>query len=82
MEPAGLSAIEIADNILFGAVSQRTSDIHIEPKETHHVVRFRVDGDMKEVYALKKETGIQVISRFKVLAGMDIAQRRKPQDGA
>ncbi len=82
LETPGLSAIEIADNVLFSAVSQRTSDIHIEPKEAHHVVRFRVDGDMKEVYALKKETGIQVISRFKVLAGMDIAERRKPQDGA
>lgn len=79
---AGHSAIEMVDNILYSAVSQRASDIHIEPKESHFAIRFRIDGEMKGVYALKKETGVQVTSRFKVLAGMDIAERRKPQDGA
>ncbi len=78
-----LNAIsQTAENILHSAVSQRASDIHIEPKEMHVIVRFRVDGDMKEAYALQKETGSRLVSRFKVLAGMDIAERRRAQDGS
>lgn len=75
-------AIQIADNIVHTAFMERASDIHIEPKEFHVAVRFRIDGEMKDAYALKKETGVQLISRFKVMGSMDIAQRRKPQDGA
>jgi type II secretory ATPase GspE/PulE/Tfp pilus assembly ATPase PilB-like protein/DNA-binding response OmpR family regulator len=72
----------IANSILDKAVSQRTSDIHIEPKETNTVVRFRIDGDLTEIFTLKKNTGTKLISRFKVLGGLDIAEKRKPQDGA
>jgi type II secretory ATPase GspE/PulE/Tfp pilus assembly ATPase PilB-like protein/DNA-binding response OmpR family regulator len=72
----------ITNNILNKAMSARASDIHIEPKETNSVVRFRIDGDLKEVFTLKKDTGVKLISRFKVLAGLDIAEKRKPQDGA
>ncbi len=75
-------AIQIADKIVHTAFMERASDIHIEPKEFHVAVRFRIDGEMKDAYALKKETGVQLISRFKVLGSMDIAQKRKPQDGA
>ncbi|MBW2310142.1 MAG: Flp pilus assembly complex ATPase component TadA [Deltaproteobacteria bacterium] len=71
----------IANSILDKAVSQRTSDIHIEPKETNTVVRFRIDGDLMEIFTLKKNTGTKLISRFKVLGGLDIAEKRKPQDG-
>ncbi len=73
---------QTANDILSSAVAQRASDIHIEPKESHVVVRFRVDGEMKEAYALQKEMGGRLISRFKVLAGMDIAERRRAQDGS
>jgi len=76
------SVVHMANNIFNVAVSERASDIHIEPKETDTVVRFRIDGDMREFFTLKKETGIMLISRLKVLAGLDIAERRKPQDGA
>ncbi len=71
----------ISDSILFSAVAEGASDIHIEPKPDKVLVRFRVDGDMKDMFTLKKKTGAVLISRFKVLGGMDIAERRKPQDG-
>lgn len=71
----------IADSILYTAATEGASDIHIEPKPDHVLVRFRVDGDMKDMFTLKRKTGSILISRFKVLGGMDIAERRKPQDG-
>jgi type II secretory ATPase GspE/PulE/Tfp pilus assembly ATPase PilB-like protein/DNA-binding response OmpR family regulator len=74
--------VAIANNILHSAVSERASDIHIEPKVGNTVVRFRIDGDMREVYTLKKSTGVMLISRLKAIAGLDITERRKPQDGA
>lgn len=76
------SILYLYNNILETAVSERASDIHIEPKENNTVIRFRIDGDMREVFSIKKETGIKLISRFKVLGGMDITEKRKPQDGA
>jgi type II secretory ATPase GspE/PulE/Tfp pilus assembly ATPase PilB-like protein/DNA-binding response OmpR family regulator len=74
--------ITIANSILSSAVNERASDIHLEPKEDHTVIRFRIDGDMKEMSSIKKRTAAMLISRLKVLAGMDIAEKRKPQDGA
>lgn len=71
----------IADSILFSAASEGASDIHVEPKPDKVLVRFRIDGDMRDMYTLKKKTGSILISRFKVLGEMDIAERRKPQDG-
>jgi type IV pilus assembly protein PilB len=69
-------------NILLGrAVKERASDIHIEPKELDTVVRFRIDGDLKDIVTIKKNTGIKLISRYKIIGGLDIAERRKPQDG-
>ena len=75
-------AAAIANNILYSAVSKRASDIHIEPKAGNTVVRFRIDGDMREVYTLRKTTGVMLISRLKAIAGLDITERKKPQDGA
>jgi len=74
--------VSIANNILSSAVYERASDIHIEPKVDQTIIRFRIDGDMQEIYSLKNTTGIMLISRFKAIAGMDITERRKPQDGA
>lgn len=71
----------IADSILFSAASEGASDIHVEPKTDKVLVRFRIDGDMRDMFTLKKKTGSILISRFKVLGEMDIAERRKPQDG-
>jgi type II secretory ATPase GspE/PulE/Tfp pilus assembly ATPase PilB-like protein/DNA-binding response OmpR family regulator len=74
--------IYIANTMINKAVAERASDIHIEPKEEETVVRFRVDGDLKDSFALKKNTGVMLISRLKVLGGLDLAERRKPQDGS
>ena len=73
---------EISANILDTAVYERASDIHIEPKADQTVVRFRIDGDMREIYHLRTKTGLQLITSFKVQGKLDIAERRKPQDGS
>lgn len=73
---------EIAGHILDSAVYERASDIHIEPKNDGTVVRLRIDGDLREVYRLKTQTGLQLITRFKAQGRLDIADRRKPQDGS
>ena len=74
--------VAIANSLFHSAVAERASDIHIEPKEEKTIVRFRIDGDMKEAFSIKNKTGIMLISRLKVLANMDIAEKRKPLDGA
>ncbi|HEY5497569.1 MAG TPA: ATPase, T2SS/T4P/T4SS family [Syntrophales bacterium] len=74
--------VSIANNILASAVYERASDIHIEPKADQTMIRFRIDGDMRDIYSLKSTTGIMLISRLKAIAGLDITERRKPQDGA
>ncbi|MBC8199749.1 MAG: Flp pilus assembly complex ATPase component TadA [Desulfobacterales bacterium] len=89
-KPAELSESEIKEKpvvhisniILDRAVRERVSDIHIEPKEVDTVVRFRIDGDLRDIITVKKETGIKLISRYKVIGGLDIAEKRRPQDGA
>ena len=77
-----VSVAEIAANILDTAAFERASDIHIEPKNDATLVRFRIDGDMREIYSLKPQTGLQLITRFKAQGKLDIAERRKPQDGS
>lgn len=73
--------VHITNTILYTAVSERASDIHIEPKEGYTIVRFRIDGDMREMLSFNNTTGVMVITRLKALAGLDITERRKPQDG-
>lgn len=72
----------IADKVMFTAVKEKASDIHMEPKADKTIVRYRIDGDMIDKFTLKAKTGKILLSRFKVLANMDIAERRKPQDGS
>ncbi|MBI5240105.1 MAG: Flp pilus assembly complex ATPase component TadA [Elusimicrobia bacterium] len=72
----------LADDLLERAVAARASDIHIEPKESGAAVRLRVDGDLREDCRLSPESGQMLVSRFKALADMDVAERRRPQDGA
>jgi type IV pilus assembly protein PilB len=74
--------IHITNTILYTAVTTKASDIHIEPKEKHVIVRFRIDGDMRDMFSLNKDTGIMVLTRLKALGGLDIAERHKPQDGS
>ncbi len=74
-------AVQILDEIVRRAASQSASDIHLEPKREKMQVRFRVDGTMVEQRAIETETSLQVVSRIKVLARIDISERRMPQDG-
>ena len=75
------SILSVANKVLYAAVRERASDIHIVTRKTDAIVRFRIDGDMRTYFSLKKEVGIKLINRFKVLGDMDIAEKRKPQDG-
>jgi len=79
---SGAEALAVANELLRGAVSERASDVHLEPKETGTLVRYRIDGDMHDIRTLDGPTAGRVVSRLKALAGMDIAERRKPQDGS
>ncbi|MHC5082693.1 MAG: type II secretion system ATPase GspE [Planctomycetota bacterium] len=73
--------IRLVNDILFRALQMRTSDIHIHPFETKIVVRYRIDGILYDTLTLNRNVLPLVISRIKVMAGMDIAERRMPQDG-
>ncbi len=73
--------VRTADLLLAQAVRDRASDIHLEPEEDSLRVRMRIDGVLHEVMRLPKDVHAPLVSRFKVMAGMNIAERRRPQDG-
>lgn len=78
---SGESVMQLADRLIARSTLDRASDIHIEPKGKETVVRFRIDGDMREILSLPKDTSLMLVSRLKAMGGMDIAERRRPQDG-
>jgi type IV pilus assembly protein PilB len=73
--------IRLVNLLLSSAAQQGASDIHMEPKETHLQVRFRVDGLLRDFIKVPKKEQDATISRLKIISGMDIADRRRPQDG-
>ena len=73
--------IRLVNLILSGAAKEGASDIHLEPKESHLQVRQRVDGLLHDVMKIPKGHQDATISRLKILSGMDISDRRRPQDG-
>jgi type IV pilus assembly protein PilB len=73
--------VKVVNLILLQAVHDRASDVHIEPREKGLVVRFRVDGVLREEMRLPKAIHPDVTLRLKVMAGLDITERRRPQDG-
>ena len=73
--------VKLTNLVLRDAVVQRASDIHIEPGEGYGVVRFRIDGVMRQHMQLQMSTLARVASRVKVLSRLDIADRMRPQDG-
>lgn len=73
--------IRMVNSILMQAVRGRASDIHIEPQEEHTRVRFRIDGELYQVLTLPQSSLAAVVSRLKIMSGMDIAEKRIPQDG-
>ncbi len=74
-------AVVFVNSLLVQAVQERASDIHIEPQESSIRVRLRIDGVLKELPLANKRLQDGVVARIKILAGMDIAERRIPQDG-
>lgn len=74
-------AVKLVNFIIQKAVADRASDIHIEPQESDLRVRFRIDGVLHEIMRSPKTAQQAMISRFKIMAEMDIADSRRPQDG-
>ena len=72
---------QFANKIVTLAIGQHASDIHIEPRLVGYVVRFRIDGTLREVLKIPAKVDSAVVSRFKVLARMNIAEHRRAQDG-
>jgi type IV pilus assembly protein PilB len=73
--------IDLVDLVIRSAIKSRASDIHVEPMEKGVLIRHRLDGLLKEVMDLPKWVHEGLIARLKVMAGMDIAEKRLPQDG-
>jgi type IV pilus assembly protein PilB len=73
--------VRFVNLVLFQAVQDRASDIHFEPFETEFRIRYRVDGALYEMSPPPKHLALPVISRLKVMAGLNISERRLPQDG-
>ncbi len=73
--------IRLVNDILFRALQLRASDIHVHPFEAKIQVRYRIDGILYDALSLNKNVLPLIVSRIKVMAGMDIAERRMPQDG-
>lgn len=78
---ASLRAIELVNGIVSEAIHLGASDIHLDPKVTHTAVRFRVDGMLREAIEVPAGLHLSVMSRLKVMAGMDISVKQVPQDG-
>jgi len=73
--------VRLVNSIIFEAAEDGASDVHFEPQSDALVVRFRIDGVLHETQRIPRRSAIGVTTRLKVLAKLDIAERRKPQDG-
>jgi len=73
--------VKLLNKILTEAISLNASDIHLEQKEDYFKIRYRIDGILKNYYSLPVEIAAAVISRIKIISGMDITVRHLPQDG-
>lgn len=73
--------VQVVDSILTQAMRDRASDVHIEPSDDVIRIRFRIDGALKEIIQLPASIGPGLVSRIKVMASMNIVERRRPQDG-
>ncbi len=73
--------VNAVDHLFIYAFDQRASDIHIEPKREKTIVRLRIDGVLHTVYELPKNVHNAIVSRIKAIARLDMAEKRRPQDG-
>ena len=74
-------SVKLIDNLIRGAISSGSSDIHIEPFENDVRVRYRIDGKLQNAQTIKLDMYPMVCSRIKIMGGMNIAEKRAPQDG-
>jgi general secretion pathway protein E len=81
LEATDQHIVNAVEYLLHYAYSSRASDIHIEPKRDFSLIRFRIDGILHNIHKIPKAVHPPIISRIKTLARMDIAEKRKPQDG-
>ncbi len=81
MDPTMQPVVTALDNMLDHAFDQRASDIHLEPKRNIALVRLRIDGILHDVHVIPKIVYQAVVSRIKMLSGLNIAEKRRPQDG-
>jgi type II secretory ATPase GspE/PulE/Tfp pilus assembly ATPase PilB-like protein/CheY-like chemotaxis protein len=73
--------LRLVDTMIADGITNRASDIHIEPIEGGVVVRYRIDGVLRQVMKIPKSAGVPLISRIKIMSRLDIADRLRPQDG-
>jgi type IV pilus assembly protein PilB len=73
--------VKVVNLLIAQALRDRASDLHLEPQDTQMRVRFRVDGALHDITTLPAEMGPAVVSRIKIMGGMNIVERRRPQDG-
>jgi type IV pilus assembly protein PilB len=78
---AGAPVVRLVDSIVTQALRERASDVHIEPQHNEIRIRYRVDGALHDALALPAAIGPALISRLKIMASMNIVERRRPQDG-
>jgi general secretion pathway protein E len=81
IEASDSHVVSAVEYLLHYALDQRASDVHIEPRRDHSVVRMRIDGVLHNVHQLPKVVHPAIVSRIKTLARLDIAEKRRPQDG-
>ena len=83
MEQAANEApiVKFVEAVLYQAIRDKASDIHFEPFETDFKIRYRIDGALYEMVPPPKSLAVPVISRVKIISGLNISERRKPQDG-
>lgn len=81
LEATDQHIVNAVEYLLHYAYSSRASDIHIEPKRDFSLIRFRIDGILHNIHKVPKAVHPPIISRIKMLARMDIAEKRRPQDG-
>ncbi len=80
-ETVNAPTVKLVNSFLERAITEKASDIHVEPGEDEMIVRIRVDGRLTQILSIPKELQAAVISRLKVMAEMNITERRVPQDG-
>ena len=73
--------VKLVDYVISNAINERGSDIHIEPQENRLSIRYRIDGVLHDIISPAKALQMAIVSRIKIMANMDIAERRLPQDG-